>query len=88
MQPSCERSHPVQKSLFQSLRVCVSASVCVLEPNSFSTLRFSLQDQLFHPGVQSAALANGRGRADTYYHFMEGEEIRGEWRDTAELKER
>ncbi|KAI4801100.1 hypothetical protein KUCAC02_000026, partial [Chaenocephalus aceratus] len=44
--------------------------------------------QLFHPGVQSAALANGSRRADTYYHLMEGEEIRGEWRDTAELKER
>lgn len=41
--------------------------------------------------VQSAALANGSGRADTYYHLMEGggeQEIRGEWRDTAEWKER
>lgn len=52
----------------------MSACVCVLEPNSSSALRFSLQDQLFHPWVQSAALADGSGRADTYYHLMEGEE--------------
>lgn len=40
----------------------------------FSALRFSLPDQLFHPWVQSAALADGSGRADTYYHLMEGED--------------
>lgn len=47
---------------------------CVLDPNTFLVLRFSLQDQLFHPGVQSAAVAKGSGRADMHYHLMEGEE--------------
>lgn len=52
----------------------VRVRACVLEPNTFLVLRFSLQDQLFHPGVQSAALAKGSGREDMHYHLMEGEE--------------
>lgn len=93
MQPSCEQSSTVKFTFFKACE-CAPASACVLEPNSFSALSFSLKDQLFHPWVQSTALADGSGRADTYYHLMEGrgggeeQEIRGEYRDTAELKER
>lgn len=45
---------------------------CVLESKRFSVLRFSLPDQLFHPRVQSAALADGSGRADTYVLPFDG----------------
>lgn len=80
MQPSCERSSTVKFTFLKPESVClcrgVCMCVCVLEPNSSSALGFSLQDQCFHPWVQSTALADGSGRADTYYHLMEGEESR------------
>lgn len=56
--------------------MCVCVFKCV-RGKQLSALRFSLQDQLFHPWVQSAALADGGGRADTYYHLMEGEDRGG-----------
>lgn len=65
----------LENSLF-SKPVCVCVFKCV-RGKQLSALRFSLQDQLFHPWVQSAALADGGGRADTYYHLMEGEDRGG-----------